>query len=200
MNGKRVWLLAGGLAAAIALSTAVGCGREPPIAERSGTGGRPISPVDPYTRGQGHWVFESEGGEMGHGWGERVLDPGASGAAAWGTPTGPHARVGTFVFGPYYRRLPAGKYRVDFHLRIEQAEAMPAALLDVYVDKDIVGKTVARTLAKRSIGENTGANYRAFPVDFELPRDLVGAGVEFRVRVTDPAAQVRADRAEVWTR
>lgn len=75
---------------------------------------------------------------------------------------------------------------------------MPAVLADVYVGKDVAGRHVARTLGIRSISENTGPGYHAFPVGFELPADLVGAGVEFRVRVPDTSAQVRADRVEVW--
>lgn len=124
MNGKHVLLLGGGLVGLFVVSLAAGCGHQPGIGERSARGGpAPLSPVDPYTRGRGHWLFECEGREMGHQWGERVADPKASGGGAWGTPKELRTSAGVLVFGPYYRRLPAGKYRVDFHLRIEQTRA-----------------------------------------------------------------------------
>jgi len=61
------------------------------------------------------WVFEAEGGAMGHGIGRRDGD-------GWSANTGDDAR-GVLVFGPYTREIPAGAHRALFRLLVDDVTA-----------------------------------------------------------------------------
>ncbi|MEW6233526.1 MAG: SpoIID/LytB domain-containing protein, partial [Chloroflexota bacterium] len=141
------------------------------------------------------WEGEKTSGASGtyffNNVGSAVSDPAASGGQAWKVPAGSAG----WVWGPYYKSLPAERgYRAYFRLKTDNVTTTSEiAKLDVV---DNGGGRVLGIFKLRGIDFRQANAYQEFCVDFYYTNPETTYGLEFRTNFTG-AADVYLDRVLV---
>jgi len=150
--------------------------------------------LSPQKLPQGHYVpaksWEAEGKEAGHGFGQAVPDPEASGGMAWESRVETKASLPALLFGPYIDLEP-GDYVAFYRIKLlEEAGEETVAQVDACVS---FARNMLRLLD--IVGSDLALNrYVQVPLAFHYP----GGKLECRVLWTGGYSAIRVDRISLF--